>query len=134
MNAGAYLSGSSIIRCTSRIARVDFLSDSTTGGPMVMLGTKWPSITSTWSMRQPAFSSAAICSPRCAKSAERIDGRISTMSDYSMLANGYNRGEKPVSGVAAGQAQVRRGHRQPRPKSGNDVFVFFPFERTGGVD
>src|SRR5665213_1421674 len=126
MKMGAYLSGSSIIRCTSRMARVALRSDSTTGGPMVILGTKWPSMTSTWSMRHPAASSAAICSPRRAKSAERIDGRISTM-DGTL---NYNCGEEPVSRVAAGQAKMGGGYRQ----SVYYVFVFFPFERTGGID
>ena len=51
-------------------------SDATTGGPMVMFGTKWPSITSTCSMRQPACSSTATWSPKRAKSAERIEGAI----------------------------------------------------------
>ena len=32
----------------------------TTGGPSVMLGTKWPSITSTWTAPAPPRSAAAI--------------------------------------------------------------------------
>ena len=39
----------SIIRCTSRNRSVHLRIDFTTGTPMVMLGTKQPSITSTWS-------------------------------------------------------------------------------------
>ena len=46
----------------------------TTAGPMVSGGTKWPSMMSTWIMRAPASSTAPTCSPRRAKSAARIDG------------------------------------------------------------
>src|SRR5579871_3481312 len=81
MNAGAYLSGSVIIRCTSSLVLVTLRSASTTSGPMVMFGTKWPSMTSTCRVLQPAASSGEIESPSRAKSAERIDGRISTMGD-----------------------------------------------------
>src|SRR5258706_4857917 len=78
-------------------------------------------------MRQPAVSSAAICSPRRAKSAERIDGRISTMSRWNSC---YHGSEKAIPTVPAGQPKVGGGDRQTR----HNVFVFFPFQRTGGVD
>ena len=48
----------------------------TTSGPMVMLGTKWPSMTSTWTQSAPAASRAATSSPRRAKSLARMDGQI----------------------------------------------------------
>ena len=48
----------------------------TTPGPIEMLGTKWPSITSTWIQSAPAASMARISSPNLAKSAERIDGAM----------------------------------------------------------
>ena len=48
-----------------------------TSGPKVMLGTNCPSITSHWMRSHPAASSAAISSPRRAKSAGRTDGAIS---------------------------------------------------------
>jgi len=48
----------------------------TTDGPMVMLGTKRPSITSTWSMSAPAFSTARTSSASRPKSAERSDGAM----------------------------------------------------------
>ena len=51
----------------------------TTGGPRVMLGTKCPSITSTWMTVPPPRSAAATCSARWAKSADRIDGKSSTI-------------------------------------------------------
>src|SRR5262245_49205268 len=49
---------------------------STTGGPMVRLGTKWPSITSTWCQSAPAASIPASSSARRAKSAESSDGAM----------------------------------------------------------
>src|SRR6185503_16523011 len=46
----------------------------TTGGPRVMLGTKCPSMTSTWTRPAPPRPAAAISSPSRAKSADRIEG------------------------------------------------------------
>src|SRR5450432_2751843 len=46
---------------------------------MVRLETKWPSITSRWSMEAPPRSTRAISSARRAKPAERIEGTISIM-------------------------------------------------------
>src|SRR5437899_1743406 len=45
-----------------------------TTGPMVMLGTKCPSITSTWIQSAPAASTARTSSPNRVKSADRTDG------------------------------------------------------------
>src|SRR5688572_13573260 len=56
--------------------RVRFRIDSTTGGPMLRFGTKWPSITSTWSWSGAAGSMRAMASPRAAKSAARMLGAI----------------------------------------------------------
>src|SRR3954454_16646196 len=50
-------------------------------GPMVMLGTKRPSITSTWIQSAPAASQARTSSARRPKSAERIEGAISVGID-----------------------------------------------------
>ena len=50
------------------------LAARTTSGPIVMLGTKWPSITSTWIQSAPAASTSWISWPRWAKSADRMDG------------------------------------------------------------
>ena len=47
-----------------------------TGAPKVMLGTKWPSITSRWSISAPASSMARLSSPRREKSQERREGDI----------------------------------------------------------
>ena len=65
-----------IIRCTSKVFFECGLSACTTSGPMVMFGTKWPSITSTWIQSQPAASMARTSSPSRAKSAERMDGAM----------------------------------------------------------
>src|SRR6266487_4114719 len=56
-----------------------FLSDATTSGPIVIFGTKWPSITSTCSTVPPPSSAAFASSARRAKFAERIDGASSTV-------------------------------------------------------
>src|SRR5215475_523562 len=50
---------------------------STTSGPMVMLGTKRPSMTSTWIQSAPAASTARTSSPSRVKSADRTDGATS---------------------------------------------------------
>ena len=65
-----------IIRWTSNGLAVCGRSAFTTAGPMVMLGTKWPSITSTWIQSAPAASIARTSSPSRAKSADRIEGAI----------------------------------------------------------
>ncbi len=65
-----------IIRCTSKTFFECGRSAFTTSGPMVMLGTKCPSMTSTWIQSQPAASTARTSSPSLAKSAERIDGAM----------------------------------------------------------
>ena len=51
--AGMNLSGSSIMRWQSSGSLVIGRMALTTGGPKVMLGTKWPSMTSTWTMVPP---------------------------------------------------------------------------------
>ena len=51
-------------------------SAATISAPNVIGGTKWPSITSTWMTRAPAASTSSTCSPRRAKSADRIEGAI----------------------------------------------------------
>src|SRR3977135_3574748 len=72
---GAHRSGVSIIRWQSIGMSVLFSKASTTGSPMVRLGTKWLSITSTCSQSAPVTASAS--SPSSAKSAARIDGASS---------------------------------------------------------
>src|SRR5262245_49576774 len=69
-------SAGAIIRCTSSTFLVCGRIAFTTPGPMVMLGTKCPSMTSTCTQSHPAASMARTSSPRRAKSAERIEGAI----------------------------------------------------------
>src|SRR5436309_4949948 len=71
-------SGFSIIRWQSRVALGRaFLSEATTSGPIVIFGTKCPSITSQWSTVPPPSSAAFASSPSRAKFAESIDGASS---------------------------------------------------------
>src|ERR1700679_3780357 len=78
-------SGFSIIKWQSRGRSVTRRSDFTTGGPIVRLGTKCPSIISTWMTLAPPSSAARTCSPRRAKSAERIEGANSIKDLLSYL-------------------------------------------------
>src|SRR3954471_9308765 len=71
-------SAGEIIRWTSSGFAVCGLSAFTTTGPMVRLGTKWPSMTSTWIQSAPASSTARTSSPSRAKSADRIEGAMRT--------------------------------------------------------
>src|SRR5688572_22796221 len=64
------------MRWASMGSRVEARTARTTSGPMVMLGTNRPSITSTWIMSAPPASTARTSSPRREKSAGRIDGAI----------------------------------------------------------
>src|ERR1700730_9588223 len=85
-NAGIKSSGRSIIRWQSKIASgIDARSDLTTGGPMVMFGTKWPSITSTCSSVPPASSADLASTASCAKFADNIDGANSILGNAALL-------------------------------------------------
>lgn len=53
----------------------------TTGAPKVMLGTKWPSMMSTWSQSDPSSILVEHSLPRVAKSALRIEGAIMAGGD-----------------------------------------------------
>mmetsp|Transcript_22958 Transcript_22958/g.78164 ORF Transcript_22958/g.78164 Transcript_22958/m.78164 type:complete len:247 (+) Transcript_22958:184-924(+) len=81
-------SGSTIMRCVSSTLSVTGRRASTTSGPMVMLGTKRPSITSMWIHSAPALSTACTSSPSLAKLALRMDGDTMTLflSQASTLA------------------------------------------------
>src|SRR3989449_254269 len=50
--------------------------DLTMAGPIVRLGTKWPSITSMWSRSAPASDASRTWSPRRSKRADKIEGAI----------------------------------------------------------
>src|SRR5690242_2082754 len=77
-NDSSHISTGLTIRWTSNGLVVCGRSALTTPGPMVRLGTKCPSITSTWIQSAPASSIARTSSPSRAKSAERIDGAMRT--------------------------------------------------------
>ncbi len=70
-------SGASIIRWTSRTPPASWTRsaiEAATSGPIVIGGTKWPSITSKWITRAPAAITSSSWEPSREKSAERIDG------------------------------------------------------------
>ena len=75
----------------------------TTAGPIVILGTKCPSITSTWIQSAPAASTARISSPSLAKSADKIEG-----------ASTSGRG---IHGLHRGSGNTRRATGQRRYRS-----------------
>src|SRR5262245_9421530 len=77
-NAATYFVGCGIIRWQSSVAFVALRTLFTSGGPNVMFGTKWPSITSRWRRSAPPSTTLWISCSRCPKSAERIDGAIRT--------------------------------------------------------
>src|ERR1700760_3520209 len=70
-------SGFSIIKWQSSGTFATFRKLFTTGGPIVMLGTKWPSITSTCSIVAPPSTAACTSASSCAKLDERIEGASS---------------------------------------------------------
>src|ERR1035438_7974823 len=104
--------------------------DATTGGPMVRFGTKWPSITSRCSMEAPPRSAEAISRSRRAKSADRIDGTISTICG---LLRFYHSGEETVPALAPRKAPQGFRH-QVRGHLPQGLFILLGFQRTGGVD
>src|SRR5687768_7565038 len=67
---------------------------------MVMLGTKWPSMTSTWTQSAPAASMARTSSPRRAKSDARMDGAM--MTGLAMPSLSAMRALLPVAGRGQG--------------------------------
>mmetsp|Transcript_11334 Transcript_11334/g.21374 ORF Transcript_11334/g.21374 Transcript_11334/m.21374 type:complete len:257 (-) Transcript_11334:161-931(-) len=86
-------SGSTIMRWQSSTASgCAFLRAETTPGPMVMLGTKRPSMTSTWTQSAPAFRTSPTSWPRLAKSADRIEGETWTVFSIvlSFSARGFS--------------------------------------------
>src|SRR6202162_438566 len=84
--AGISSSGFSIIKWQSKIAAgIAARSDLTTGGPMVIFGTKWPSITSTCSNVPPPSSAAFASTASCAKFADNIDGASSILGNAALL-------------------------------------------------
>src|SRR5690606_14809335 len=105
---GAHRSGASIIRWQSSGVSVARASDSTTGTPRVRLGTKWLSMTSTWSQSAPRTASASAA--RLAKSADRMLGLICTGMPQACHAPGPSRAGVPGGARgASARACVLRG-------------------------
>src|ERR1035441_577350 len=104
--------------------------DLTTGGPMVILGTKWPSMTSRWSMEAPPRSTDAISPASRAKSADRIEGTISTICG---LFRFYHSGIEAIPRVAPRKTEHGVQHKLPR-HAGDHGAVLFGFQRAGGID
>ena len=119
--------GDSIIRCTSRGRLVAARTASITTGPMVRLGTKCPSITSTWIQSAPAFSTARISSASRPKSAERIDGAIRCLGVVTGVAPAWRRRSRRYRGGEGSSAgshpcrPERASAREPRhPAAGEN--------------
>src|SRR5258705_2628380 len=106
-----------IMRCASSGSRVTRRSERTTAGPSVRFGTKCPSMTSTWMRSAPAASASATCSPRRAKSADRIDG-ASAIGVASPPRTGGELADRPGDVIRRDAGRVEqlrrlagRGHR-----------------------
>ena len=91
----------------------------TTAGPMVRLGTKCPSITSTWIQSAPASSIARTSSPSRAKSADRIEGAMRTgCCTDEVLTVPESRGKERARLIPALLAASPRHHAPgPHPTS-----------------
>src|ERR1022692_3473216 len=96
---------------------------------MVKLGTKWPSITSRWSIFAPPRSTRAMSSAKRAKSADRIEGTISIIY---RLRRFYHTGVETVPGVAPRNPVYALGSQRLWYRQ-SDVLIFLGFERTGCV-
>src|SRR4051794_15999868 len=110
-NASTCRSGRSIIRCTSTMPPRPFTRSriaSTISGPIVIGGTKCPSITSTCITRAPASITSSICSPRREKSAESSEGAIALLG-ISVISRAFGR-----SRGTARQRAGRHGSRVQR--------------------
>src|SRR3954469_18181522 len=99
------------MRCTSAKPPASWIWPaiaSSTSGPIVIGGTKWPSITSMWMTRAPASMTLATCSPRRAKSAERIEGATCGRANSSSLTR--------TDANARNQVAVRGRALRARPR------------------
>src|SRR6266481_5944546 len=76
------------MRWQSSGSRVALRSDFTTGGPIVKLGTKCPSMMSTWITLAPPSVARSTWSAKWAKSAERIEGASSIKTGNLGLPKG----------------------------------------------
>mmetsp|Transcript_15018 Transcript_15018/g.38593 ORF Transcript_15018/g.38593 Transcript_15018/m.38593 type:complete len:203 (+) Transcript_15018:802-1410(+) len=111
-------SGSTIMRWQSRIESGCALRRaSTTSGPMVMFGTKRPSITSTCTQSAPALSTSPTSWPSLEKFAERMDGEIITLlgSLLSFSTRGFARIATARAGWGAARPRAAPRRRATAP-------------------
>src|SRR5208282_6000652 len=118
-----YWSGFAIIRWQSSGSRVARRKDFTTGGPIVRLGTKCPSMTSTWITLPPPAVARSTWSARWAKSAESIEGASSIkigsgVEAVEILARCGQRPSPLVWGRAPSPVQADRSSAVARSQSG----------------
>src|SRR3989338_3936289 len=100
-----YMPGCSIIRCVSMGSLVTERIVWTMIWPMVILGTKWPSITSTCSMSTPASSQRLISSPNFVKSAQRMLALILMSLGIEFWACSYEARNRPARGGYRGEIE-----------------------------
>src|SRR5262245_53628045 len=107
MNDSTKRPGSLTIKCTSSGSLVRGRRLCTIAGPILKLGTKWPSMTSTWMRLAPAASTAATSSPSRLKSAARMEGAMWIMvSFYDETAQESERSSGRIHRVVAVPAQL----------------------------
>src|SRR5258708_6937942 len=101
-----YLSAFSIIKWVSMGTLIFPFKPAMTGAPKVMLGTKWPSMTSMWIMSQPASMAFWEADRRLPKSAERME------AETLMGLKGNSLGlDGPTEAVV-----YQKGALHPRPR------------------
>src|SRR5947207_6958246 len=96
------------MRCTSSIPPASWTCSrrpSTISGPIVIGGTKWPSITSTWITRAPASITSRTRSPSWEKSVARIEGATRRSRSSSRASvTGVTLQEARAAALALGEA------------------------------
>src|SRR4051794_4532801 len=108
-NSAIWRSGCSIMRWTSTSAPAAWTCSAiapTASGPIVIGGTKWPSITSTWMTPAPAASTSPTSSPSRAKSAARIDG-ATPASSPAIRSPGASSSRSGCTGTAPCRTSAR---------------------------
>src|SRR5215471_20949453 len=96
----------------------------TTAGPIVRLGTKWPSMTSRWMAPAPPFSTERTASSRRAKLAERMEGQsMNSDGGLAMILRLAANGQ--ADGIPLPQREARRrvllNHRAAGSVAGRDL-------------
>src|SRR5579871_3806927 len=128
--AGMYSSGLVIIRWQSSGTSTTLRRAETTSGPMVMLGTKCPSMTSTCSRVAPPRMAAWQSSARWAKSADRMEGAISIKAhvSYAGISERFYHGEEAPAVGAGRAASLEETARQ-----GLTMTIVFSLEMGAGT-